>query len=137
MKPMNIPTNTTYVDAAEERRIQLSGALIMLNRGNINPRWVDVMPQVVADPWAGRIHRQASKPTLDPPKVTYVMSESERLRHRINNRAAWERKRAKLRETAAERRAENERIKAAQRTPEQKKRHDDYIARKAAKETGR
>lgn len=134
MKPMNIPTNTTYVDAAEERRIQASAALIMLNRGNISPRWVDVMPQVIGDPWADRIHRQAQRTTLYPPKVAYVMSESERLRHRINNRAAWGRKKLKLMETAAERRAENERIRAAQRTPEQQKRHDDYVARKAAKE---
>ena len=62
MKPMVIPTNTTYVDAADERRIQLRGALIAQNRGNITVRWVDVMPAVVADPWADRVARQ-SKPS--------------------------------------------------------------------------
>jgi hypothetical protein len=122
---MVIPTNTTYVDAADERRIQLRGALIAQNRGDLPVRWVDVMPAVVADPWADRVARQ-SKPS--PAVQEIELSESLRKRRiRDNRRYAREQERLRNGRTREEIAAERTAARVARMTPLQKMHHDYYV----------
>jgi len=125
VKSISIHTNTTYVDAADERRIQLRGALIAQNRGNITVRWVDVMPAVVADPWADRVVGRSK-----PSKAVQEMELSESLRKRRirdNRRYAREQERLRNGRTKEEIAAERMAARVARMTPLQRMHHDYYV----------
>ena len=140
MKAISIPTNTTYVDAADERRIQLRGALIVQNRGNLPVRWVDVMPAVTGP--------SLLRPGRSDERIReYYAREAQAAAAVQTERVLVTKPEDRERRNAAKKRryhmgaeavkAENERRKAALRTPEQKKQHEYYLRCKAKKEGGR
>ena len=126
------------VDDRTERDCVTRGRLAALNRGNIVPRWVDVMPQVIGPSLIDEAKRERealekARRHIKAAKVAPIERPPEVLRRREMERTWYHRRMAERAGTNAQRAAEREAQRAAQRTPEQQKRHDEYIARKARK----
>lgn len=102
-------------------------------------RWVDVIGHIdgrdlLAEVRAARanLNRDMSAPAAAQAAAVRVwLTPVARERHNKLARARYNRKKEKGRLQAIEWKAERERIKAAQRTPKQQKRHEEYLAQKA------
>ena len=131
---------TSDIDYRTERDCVTRGRIAALNRGNIRPRWVDVMPPAIARDLlaevraaredAERYTRQAQAAASAARE--YLTPEHVRVLQRARGRAYYQRTKAAAGDPDA-RRAAREAEKAATRTPDQQQRHDYYVARKRRK----
>ena len=123
---------------ARARRLYLSHMLIGERWQPLPQKWVSFFPvagrDLLAEVRAARanLNRDMSAPAaVQAAAVKVWLTPAAQERHNELARARYNRKQEKERIQAIEWKAERERIKAAQRTPEQQKRHDSYEALKA------